>query len=188
MKRRNRRTNRAVQNTRPAAAAVKATETKIEEANTRTTEEAVNAETVIVEEPAAKSEEPVTVKQPEVKEEPVASVPEEGHASEEKEPEAAPEPAKKPRTRRTVKKEEAVKETTKKTPARRTKKATLHHYVQFAGYEVSADELDEKVKTDYEAKTGATASGEICIYIKPEEGVAYYSVNGEGSPEFKVAL
>lgn len=166
MKRRSRRTNRVVQNTRPATADAKATETKIEETNTGIIEE-----TVKVEEPAVKKEELTIKEQPIIKEVPATVVSEEAeeHTSEEKEPGSEPKLEKKAR-------------------ARRTSKATLHHYVQFAGYEVSADELAEKVKADYKARTGAAASGEICVYIKPEEGVAYYSVNGEGSPEFKVNL
>ena len=185
MKRKNRRTNRTVQNTRPVATAAKtevatAAENEIEELKEETIEKVVKEESFVTEEPAVKDH-------PTAKNEPVTAVKEEAKEtlSETKEPEIVPEPVK---SRRAAKKETAAEETIKKTTARRTKKTTLHHYVQFAGYEVSADELDEKIKADYTAKTGAAVSGEICVYIKPEEGVAYYSVNGEGSPEFKVNL
>jgi len=29
---------------------------------------------------------------------------------------------------------------------------------------------------------------EFRVYVKPEEGVAYFTVNGEGSPDFKIDL
>lgn len=173
MRRKNRKTSRTVQNTVPMVK-----ETKIEEI-------AVTEE--------KKIEEPVINEK--IETEIVRAIDSKDSESDNKKSkvEEAPiseEPVKKTRTRKTVKKEDAAEkaETPAKKTVRRTRKATVHHFIQFAGCEISADELDERVKTDYKEKTGAVATGEICVYIKPEESVAYYTINGEGAPEFKISL
>ncbi len=56
--------------------------------------------------------------------------------------------------------------------------------LQFNGSEFDISALSEKVVK----AANAPAGSEIAIYVKPEEGAAYYTVNGEGSDAFKVEL
>ena len=73
----------------------------------------------------------------------------------------------------------------KKAPAKKEAKV----FVEFAGRQFLADEIVEKAKAAYVA-AGHTAAGikTIEVYVKPEENVAYYVVNGEGSDDWKVSL
>lgn len=77
----------------------------------------------------------------------------------------------------TVKKPRAPRKTAVKAPAVKT-------LLQFNGSEYDISALSEKVAKAANAPAGA----EIAIYVKPEEGAAYYTVNGEGSDAFKVEL
>lgn len=83
-------------------------------------------------------------------------------------------------------------ETTKKAPAKKApaKKADPKACVviEFAGKQIVAkDVLDKAVKAYAEAHKGAEIKT-IEVYVKPEENVAYYVVNGEGSDDYKVTL
>lgn len=83
-------------------------------------------------------------------------------------------------------------ETTKKAPAKKApaKKADPKACVviEFAGKKIVAkDVLDKAVKAYAEAHKGAEIKT-IEVYVKPEENVAYYVVNGEGSDDYKVTL
>lgn len=81
--------------------------------------------------------------------------------------------AKKAGTRKTVKKNE-VKETV---------------YIQYLGKEICAQDLMEQAKSAYLAAGHQTeAIKTMDVYFKPEENVAYYAVNGEGSDEDKILL
>lgn len=87
---------------------------------------------------------------------------------------------------------EAPVETTKKTPAKKApaKKADPKACVviEFAGKQtVAKDVLDKAVKA-YEAAHKGVEIKTIEVYVKPEENVAYYVVNGEGSDDYKVTL
>lgn len=69
--------------------------------------------------------------------------------------------------------EQPVKKTTRAT----TKKVELA-YVQFAGKEWDMAEIVNKAKEAYLAQGNkATGMKKFCVYVKPEEGVAYYVVN-----------
>ena len=60
--------------------------------------------------------------------------------------------------------------------------------IEFAGKQIVAkDVLDKAVKAYAEAHKGAEIKT-IEVYVKPEENVAYYVVNGEGSDDYKVIL
>lgn len=70
--------------------------------------------------------------------------------------------------------EQPVKKATR-TPA--PKKVELA-YVQYAGKEWDMAEIVKKAKEDYLAQGNkATAMKKFCVYVKPEEGLAYYVVN-----------
>lgn len=89
---------------------------------------------------------------------------------------------------------EAKKAPTRKTAARKAPAAKPVEvkssvYVQFAGKEFSESSLTEAVKEAYTALGNkAEDIRTIDIYVKPEESVAYYTVNGQGSDEFKIEL
>lgn len=69
--------------------------------------------------------------------------------------------------------EQPVKKTTRTT----TKKVEVA-YLQFAGKEWDTAEIVKKAKEDYLAQGNKAASmKKFCVYVKPEEGVAYYVVN-----------
>ena len=83
-------------------------------------------------------------------------------------------------------------EATKKAPAKKApaKKADpkASVVIEFAGKQIVAkDVLDKAVKAYEEAHKGAEIKT-IEVYVKPEENVAYYVVNGEGSNDYKVTL
>ncbi|OUN91509.1 hypothetical protein B5F98_11980 [Pseudoflavonifractor sp. An44] len=70
--------------------------------------------------------------------------------------------------------EQPVKKTTR---AAAPKKVELA-YVQFAGKEWDMAEVVKKAKEDYLAQGNkATSMKKFCVYVKPEEGLAYYVVN-----------
>ena len=79
----------------------------------------------------------------------------------------------------------------KKAPAKRTAAKTVKTalYVQYEGKEVSEKDLIAAAKKAY-TKLGNKASDikSLDIYVKPEEGVAYYVVNGTGSDDYKIEL
>ncbi len=79
-----------------------------------------------------------------------------------------------PKKKTTVKKEAAVKSTL---------------YVQYAGKEYTEKELLDAAKKAY-VDLGNKASDikTVEIYLKPEENVAYYVINGTGSDDFRIEL
>lgn len=60
--------------------------------------------------------------------------------------------------------------------------------VQFGGCEFNIAEITEKAYKAYKTEHKRKSVKEFTVYIKPEENVAYYTVNGEGSDDFKIEL
>lgn len=96
--------------------------------------------------------------------------------------------AKKPaETKKAAVKKETVKEVVKETVTEaaeteakkttRAKKPVV--YVQAQGAEYSIDEIVKKAKEAFKAEGHEVAAAEMNIYVKPEEKMAYYVVNGE---------
>lgn len=140
-----------------------------------------------VEQAVVKTETAVAVKTP-VKAEMKASEPE-MPAKAEKAP--AKKAEKKPAAKKTAEKKAAVKKTAaKKTVVKRApkKEGRTMAFVQFGGAEFDVTALLETAKADYAAKSGkkAKASDDFALYIKPEEQVAYYTVNGDGNDSFRI--
>ena len=80
------------------------------------------------------------------------------------------------------------KETVKKAPAAKKAEPAAKVVIEYAGKSVVAkDVLDAATKAYTESHKGVEIKN-IDIYVKPEENVAYYVVNGEGSDDFKVEL
>ena len=89
-------------------------------------------------------------------------------------------------------KAETAKKTVKKAAAKKApaKKAVAKDeiFVQLEGVaDVSVAAVVEAAKADYKAKTGKAAKA-VTVYVKPAEGVAYYTVAGKGGEDFKVEL
>ena len=78
----------------------------------------------------------------------------------------------------------ATKETVKKAVEAEIKDEV---FVQFAGVEINVEAVVAAAKADYKAK-GHRTPKTVSVYIKPEEGVAYYTVKGVGSEDYKVEL
>ncbi len=83
-------------------------------------------------------------------------------------------------------------EATKKAPAKKApaKKADPKACVviEFAGKQIVAKDVLEKAEKAYEEAHKGAEIKTIEVYVKPEENVAYYVVNGEGSDDYKVTL
>ena len=60
--------------------------------------------------------------------------------------------------------------------------------VQYGGREFNVAEITERAYKVYKSEHKRKAVSEFTVYVKPEENVAYYTVNGEGSDEFKIEL
>ena len=76
----------------------------------------------------------------------------------------------------------AVKATVAKKTADATAKAAdkkINMFLQYAGREYNADDIVAKVKEAAAADTGKKTFKSLDIYVKPEENVAYYVVNGK---------
>ncbi|WP_295210154.1 DUF6465 family protein [Ruminococcus sp.] len=77
------------------------------------------------------------------------------------------------------------KETVKKAVKAEVKDEVI---LQIGGKEdINIDTIVEAAKADYKAK-GHRAPKTVTLYIKPEEGVAYYTVKGIGSEGQKVSF
>lgn len=76
----------------------------------------------------------------------------------------------------------AKKATTRKTAP----KATVT--VEAAGKQFDITAIADKAVAAYKAMNEKADVKTVDVYVKPEEGVAYYVINGEGSADFKVEL
>ena len=87
------------------------------------------------------------------------------------------------------KKVEEVKAAEKKAPAKAAAKKPAGDNVvlQYNGKDIEMKALVEACKADYKAK-GHKSANNVCVYVKPEDNAAYYTVNGKGAEDFKVEL
>lgn len=76
----------------------------------------------------------------------------------------------------------AKKASTKKTAP----KATVT--VEVSGKQFDITTIADKAVAAYKAANADASVKTVDVYVKPEEGVAYYVINGEGSADFKVEL
>jgi hypothetical protein len=60
--------------------------------------------------------------------------------------------------------------------------------VEAAGKQFDITAIADKAVAAYKAMNEKAAVKTVDVYVKPEEGVAYYVINGEGSADFKVEL
>lgn len=63
-------------------------------------------------------------------------------------------------------------------------------YVEFSGAQINIHNVVESAKEHYKAlyEKNNRPISTISVYVKPEEGVAYYAVNGIGGDDYKVGI
>ena len=76
----------------------------------------------------------------------------------------------------------------KKTTAKKEAAPEASVMIEFAGKQFAAKKILDMATKAYKAAHKGVAIKTIEIYVKPEESVAYYVVNGEGSDDFKINL
>lgn len=69
--------------------------------------------------------------------------------------------------------------TTKTVKAKETKETKVNVTVEFQGNNKSVNDIVEAVKEAYKAEGNKDAVETIDLFIQPENGVAYYIVNGK---------
>ena len=90
--------------------------------------------------------------------------------------------------------EPAVEPIQKKPRKPREKKAAkknepvLKTVVQVGNAEFDISDIAQKTYKAYKSTHKRKVVTDFCIYVKPEESAAYYTINGEGSPEMKIDL
>ena len=88
--------------------------------------------------------------------------------------------AKKPAAKKTAAKKPAAKKTAAKKPAAKktaAKKKTNNVYIEFAGSKFNVEKIEKAVKADYTKKSGKKTMTSVNIYVKPEDGKAYYVID-----------
>jgi hypothetical protein len=91
-------------------------------------------------------------------------------------------------TAKTAAKKTVKKAAAKKPAAKKAAPAKDEIIIQVEGVnDVNVAAVVDAAKADYKAKTGKAAKA-VTVYVKPAEGVAYYTVAGKGSDDFKVEL
>ena len=85
---------------------------------------------------------------------------------------------------------DAAKAPAKKTTRKRTTKKTVKVSVnlEFQGGQHDITDVAKKAEQAFKESHPEVVIETLDVYCKPEEGVAYYVVNGEGSESFKVEI
>ena len=88
--------------------------------------------------------------------------------------------------------EPVKEEAPKKAPAKKTEKKDVQPdttvTVQFQGKDIVTAQVVEAAKKAFAEANPDVEIRTIDVYVKPDENVAYYAVNGEGSGDYKVEL
>lgn len=85
-------------------------------------------------------------------------------------------------------KEDETKKAASKKAAAKTAEPETTVTIQFQGKDIVAAQIVEKAKEAFAQISPDVRIASLDVYVKPEEGVAYYAVNGEGSGDFKIEL
>ena len=104
-----------------------------------------------------------------------------------KEAPAAESPAKKPRKPR-AKKTDAAPRRRGRPPKEKAPELALITTLQIGTDEFDISGIAEKAYKEYKRVHKRKVVTDFHVYVKPEENAAYYTVNGEGSEEFKIEL
>ena len=65
---------------------------------------------------------------------------------------------------------------------------TLKTIVQVNGKDIDVSTIAADTLKSYKSVHKRKVVNEFVIYVKPEENSAYYTINGEGSDEYKIDL
>ena len=95
---------------------------------------------------------------------------------------------KKPAAEKPVAEKPAEKKAVEKKPAAKKAEPKITAVVQVGGMEFDIADITAKAYKAYKDEHKRKAVKEFTVYVKPEENVAYYTVNGEGSDDFKIEL
>lgn len=96
-------------------------------------------------------------------------------------------PAKKPRKPR-AKKADNTPKRRGRPPKAKAPELVLTTTLQIGETEFDISALAEKAYKEYKRVHKRKIISDFHVYVKPEEGAAYYTVNGEGAEEFKIDL
>lgn len=96
-------------------------------------------------------------------------------------------PAKKPRKPR-AKKADNTPKRRGRPPKAKAPELVLTTTLQIGEIEFDISALAEKAYKEYKRVHKRKIITDFHVYVKPEEGAAYYTVNGEGAEEFKIDL
>lgn len=64
------------------------------------------------------------------------------------------------------------------------KKAKVTLVLEYAGKQFQAEEVKKHLLQKVEAMMPDTVIKELGVYLQPETDIVFYTVNGEGSPEW----
>lgn len=76
----------------------------------------------------------------------------------------------------------------KKPAAKKKVEPVLKTVVQVGGKEFDVSNIAANELKKYKSVHKKKAVTEFAVYVKPEENAAYFTVNGEGSDDFKIEL
>lgn len=76
----------------------------------------------------------------------------------------------------------------KKETVSKKAESTLKTIVQVNGKDIDVSTIAADTLKSYKSVHKRKVVNEFVIYVKPEENVAYYTINGEGSDEYKINL
>lgn len=85
--------------------------------------------------------------------------------------------AKKTASRKTAKKSSTKKSASKKAAKKSVAKPERKVVLQYLGKEEDVDVLTERAQAQFAAEHPSTAVKQIALYLKPEDGAAYYVIN-----------
>ena len=74
------------------------------------------------------------------------------------------------------------------TAAKKAVAPTTSVTIEYQGRQLSATSIVDQALSVYKEAHKNTIVDTLEVYVKPEENVAYYVVNGEGSDDFKIYL
>ena len=82
----------------------------------------------------------------------------------------------------------AEKAAAKAKPAAKKAEPVIKTILQVEGKDFDVSTIAADALKAYKSVHKRKAVSEFVVYVKPEENAAYYTVNGEGSEEFKIDL
>ena len=82
----------------------------------------------------------------------------------------------------------AEKATAKTKPAAKKTEPVIKTILQVDGKDFDVSTIAADALKSYKSVHKRKVVTEFVVYVKPEENAAYFTVNGEGSEEFKIEL